>query len=253
MCTGVDEAITGRAWLPGVQAWLSQEFGLTDLLAGDPEDEIIEFSYSTDAWDQAYTQEDTFRHIPDIAKNLKAIYDAYPTATFDIIGHSLGGAVALYFVTTADAAYKNRTNSIVTVDSPIAGIDHAEFLRLVVEALFDCPSLEQGEALATQLEPGTLVPTLISKVTAADWGKPHIATITNTNDLLVSPSSATLEGPSVFCMPMGATLALDPIKATLEKALTIQTHQIILQELPLWFRNIVKVAHIDRLASSPCF
>ena len=250
MCTSTDAITLDHPWMPGLRVWLSQEFGLNDLPTGAPDDQIILFSYSPDGWDANYEQNDTFRFIPDVAQNLKAIYDAYPTAIFDIIGHSLGGAVALYFVTTADEPYKARTNSIITVDSPIAGIERAGLLRLGAE-LFGCATNEQAEALVAQLEPGRLIPTLISQVTGPEWGSPHIATATNTNDLVVPAASATLEGPSVFCMPMGASWVLDPLE-TAGESRPLLGHRIILQELPQWFRNIVKVAYIGRLAQAPC-
>ncbi len=241
MCSTTIDYFTGE-WMPGLKRWLSVEFDLEDRRQGDPDDQVIEFSYSSAGWKTIYSEEDTFGHIPDVAKNLEEIFETYPSATFDIMGHSLGGAVALYFVATADDSYRVRTNSVITVDSPVNGIQRAEFLRLAVGLRPGCPDIPQVEGLAAQLEPGSLVPSVISRVTKADWSGPTIITVTNTADLVVPVSSATLEGPSVYCRPVDENHALNPPAA----------HNVIVKELPRWFRNLVGEAYAGRLGSRSC-
>ena len=142
MCTSTGDYTDEDNWMPGLKIWLSEAFRIEDEVLGHPDDQIIEFSYSPRGWKEVYHPDDTFRLIPDdIVQNLKAIYDAYPTASFDIIAHSLGGAVALYFLATpiTDNSYRTRTNSVITVDSPINGIDPGGLARRILSGAPICP------------------------------------------------------------------------------------------------------------------
>ena len=243
MCTSTGDYTDEDSWMPGLKRWLAEEFALQDFVLRHPDDQIIEFSYSPRGWTEVYSPDDTFRLIPDdIVQNLKAVYDAYPTASFDIIAHSLGGAVALYFLATpiTDSSYKTRTNSVVTVDSPINGIDPGELNRRIVAGWPGCPDRVQIEILTSQLEPGRLVPNIISRVTEPGWESPRIATVTNMNDLIVPTESATFSGPSVYCTAVGAG-GFGP-----------STHSIILKELQLWFQDVIKAARAGGLFAKSC-
>jgi hypothetical protein len=57
----------------------------------------------------------------------------------------------------------------------------------------------------------------------------NLATVTNTADTVVLPGSATLDGPSVFCMRIDWNFGIYPGLA----------HSIILLEYPVWFSNLV--------------
>ena len=249
MCTRTEDYADKNSWMWGLKSWLAEEFKLRDLASGHPDDQIIEFSYSTLNWKSAYLKGETFRLIPDITQNLKAIYDAYPTSSFDIIAHSLGGAVALYFLATpiTDSSYKTRTNSVITVDSPINGVDPGGLERSILGGAPVCPNRVQIEVLTAQLEPGRLVPNIISRVTEPGWQSPRIATVTNMNDIIVPPESATLSGPSVFCRAVGAGGFVSGLWGVISGG-----HSIILQELQLWFQDVTKAAHAGDLRAVPC-
>jgi pimeloyl-ACP methyl ester carboxylesterase len=52
---------------------------------------------------------------------IQAVLATDPTATFDLVGHSMGGLVASYWLVTHDDL-KNRIHSVVTFDSPLRGL-----------------------------------------------------------------------------------------------------------------------------------
>lgn len=228
------EKIRQDYWTVGFRTWLKSELGYHD-------DEIINFSYSPDGWQASYSEGHTLSHIPDVAKNLKSIYDAYPNATFDIIGHSLGGVVALYFATTTHEVYTDRTNSIVTVDSPVRGRNIQQVPDAGWVSLGSCATIEQASTLASQLSPTGLVATTISHVLLPDWKGPAVATVTNELDPIVPPASALLVGSFVYCRAEPGRLS------EFWKA-----HSYILDTLPSWFKVLIRDAHSGKLVSRRC-
>ena len=68
---------------------------MTDLPTGHPDDQVIELGYSDAGWQEAYAPGDTLQSIGDSSERLADIYAAYPESEFYVIGHSLGGVVAL--------------------------------------------------------------------------------------------------------------------------------------------------------------
>ena len=89
----------------------------------------------------------------------------------------------------------------------------------------------------------------IRRIVEGSWRGMTVATVTNTHDKIVPPSNAVLEGPSVHCWSSGASAVLDPARYAEE---LLAGHQIILTELPQWFRIIVKAAHLGVLREEPC-
>ncbi len=69
-----------------------------------------------------YSESATCGGIESARKELDRIIKAYPSETkFDIITHSMGGFVALYWVAKASDAEVDRVRSIVALDSPLLG------------------------------------------------------------------------------------------------------------------------------------
>lgn len=63
-----------------------------------------------------YSKGDTCAGIEGALQNLDKIFSQYPDAEFDIVGHSLGGYVALYFLAHASDSQVSRIHSVVSVD-----------------------------------------------------------------------------------------------------------------------------------------
>lgn len=95
---------------------------------------IEAFSYDPTA--PTYASSQTRQPLADSARALDAELlrwqHEFPGASFDLIGHSLGGAVAVYWASAiATPARLGAIHSIITLDSPLAGIPHS-----VADALF---------------------------------------------------------------------------------------------------------------------
>ncbi|MCH7788359.1 MAG: hypothetical protein IH940_02850 [Acidobacteria bacterium] len=191
MCTDSDDYVDG-GWMDGLKTWLTQEFGYRDLPLGDPSDQIIEFSYSPEGWNSPYTKEDTLRSITDAITNLMEIYgQAYPDATFDIIAHSLGGVVALDAMVRSPFL-RERTNSIITVNSPIRGLSDRQTLLGAVMGELGCGG-NVADLVAEEFRVwGDLIvdgPT-ISRIASDSWEDLVVVNIANMSDLIVPPDIA---------------------------------------------------------------
>jgi pimeloyl-ACP methyl ester carboxylesterase len=97
-------------------------------------DDVIFFSYNCGAaspnsghpkWTPAnYVYTDTFQALDTSARELECLISAYRNATdrpvhFDLVGHSLGGAVAFRYLKNGGGGIHH----LVTLDSPVNGID----------------------------------------------------------------------------------------------------------------------------------
>lgn len=146
----------------------------------------IDFSYRYPA---RYTAGDTYNALPSQAvqslrRTIAARFAACSEAQFDLIGHSLGGVVALRYLSLYGSTPQGRhVRHVITLDSPVNGTSHA---RLVMAAavlgqtrLVGSPTglylAAQGRnsgtrasniALVRRLAPTTTVTTLAS---ADDW------------------------------------------------------------------------------------
>ncbi len=119
------------------------------------------------------------------ASNFYSILDAYPDSTFDIIGHSLGGLLALYWAGMAERYrpwYPERVHSIVTLDSPVGGMPDLRYLLPLADVPFDV------ETLTEELRPGSYVVAAAARAPSAI----DVVTLGNTNQLVVPQNVLTL-------------------------------------------------------------
>jgi hypothetical protein len=114
---------------------------------------------------------------------------AYPNATFDFIGHSLGGAVAVYWAASVASPDELRAiHSIITLDSPLGG-----YPRSYADNFF----VPFFGAVAQSLLAGTSTVSAIARV-ANHWRAgpgtlaSPIVTITNVRDLAIPFFLATI-------------------------------------------------------------
>lgn len=113
----------------------------------------------------------------------------YPAATFDLIGHSLGGAVATYWAASvATPAELQAVHSIITLDSPLGG-----YPRNVADRLF----LPFFSPVANDLLEGSPIASAIAGAPGRWSDGPGtlaspIVTITNIRDYVVPFPWATI-------------------------------------------------------------
>ncbi|HEY7126350.1 MAG TPA: lipase family protein [Ktedonobacterales bacterium] len=157
------------------------------------------FSYAGDS--PTYTSSQTRQPLADSARELDAQLQRwqrqFPHASFDLIGHSLGGAVAVYWAAAIATPERLRAiHSIITLDSPLGGIPHS-----IADALF-APFFGP---VAQDLLAGSPAIALMAHasgrwLTNTDAISSPIFTISNVRDLVV---------PFLWASLPGATLSID--------------------------------------------
>jgi pimeloyl-ACP methyl ester carboxylesterase len=160
------------------------------------------FSYAGDL--PTYENSQTSQPLPVSARALDTQFrrwqHAYPDATFDLIGHSLGGAVASYWAASiASPAELRAIHTIITLDSPLDGYprNYADtfflpfFGPVASDLLAGSPEVQAIKTAPTRwLEgPDTLANPLV--------------TITNIRDLAVPFFLATIPGAVLFADDYG--------------------------------------------------
>ncbi len=154
---------------------------------------IVAFSYAGDT--PTYTSDQTRQPLAISAAALDAQFrrwqSAYPGATFDLIGHSLGGAVAAYWAASvATPAELHAIHTIITLDSPLDG-----YPRTYADNFF----LPFFGAVANNLLAGSPAVTAMQAVPQHWINGPGtlanpLVTITNIRDLVVPFFVATIPG-----------------------------------------------------------
>jgi pimeloyl-ACP methyl ester carboxylesterase len=140
---------------------------------------------------------------------------AYPNATFDLIGHSLGGAVAVYWAASVATPDERRAvHSIITLDSPLGGYPRSyadnfflPFFGPVAQALLAGSPTVRAIAGAPdywRTGPGTLASPIVTISNVRDLAVPFfVATISGA--VLVAddygPDSSSLNHGSVLTAP----------------------------------------------------
>lgn len=140
-----------------------------------------------------YSVGDTHRSVAESAQaletQLRPISQRDHAATFDLIGHSLGGVVAADWAVTAGRLMPNpllrRVNSIITFDSPLRGIP-ALYGNTLAAQIF-------GGAVLYSLRPDSPAIRHILSRSGAWWrSQGHLHTIANRADKIVPASEAVL-------------------------------------------------------------
>ncbi len=195
-------------WTNTVSNVLADSYGMVDLPAGHPDDQVIEFGYSQDGWDQMYLPQDTLRGVGQSSRGLVDIYAMYPDSEFFIVGHSLGGVVALDGLarySDDDNALAARTEGVITVSSPVQGLNDttAGVAGAAIEILV-CRQLPQGGEPAPVWADMKRSGDSISLIHDANWSPVRVVNFANAMDRVVAPEIAVLESHfEVSCYDAG--------------------------------------------------
>jgi len=199
VCSSTAEVPGSGHWVGNAKRVLADEFGFRDMPTGHPQDEIIEFGYSEDGWASAYEPPDTLGPIDEASASLRDLYLNYPGSRFYLLGHSLGGVVALDSLTRhgnpANGMIDN-TGGVLTVSSPVTGLAQAN-IQIAGAAI---ELLACGQALSSDLSPiwNDLAEdsAAITSIHERNWSDVRIVNIGNFKDRVVSVRTAVM--PTLF-------------------------------------------------------
>jgi pimeloyl-ACP methyl ester carboxylesterase len=195
---------------------------------------IEAFSYAGDA--PTYTSAQTRQPLAVSAAALDQQFrhwrGEYPNATFDLIGHSLGGAVAVYWAARVATPDEQRAiHSIITLDSPLGGYPRSyadnfflPFFGPVAQGLLaGSPGVAAiaGAPDYWRAGPGTLASPIV--------------TITNVRDLVAPFFLATIPGAVLVADDYGSdNSSLNHGSVLASPAALAQIAQVLAQEgMPL--------------------
>ncbi len=190
---------------------LTTDYGLNDLPTGDPGDQVVEFGYSPTGWDDEYEPSDTLDSVATSSAALRDIYAAYPNSEFFIIGHSLGGIVALDALARDAESLFTNTGGVITVSSPVQGLRDltAGTAGAAIEILAcrQVPQVDGSSKVWGDLARSGDAITLIKE---QDWSQLRVVNFGNEKDLVVDADTAML--PSHFevsCYDVGTERFLE--------------------------------------------
>lgn len=137
---------------------------------------------------------------------LQSYHARYPYTTFEIIGHSLGGLVALYALGNDGGAFVRRLgpaalDKVLLADSPLNGIGDPHRLAVIADllggfgALHSCSGQRFGADLVLRmLQMGRQAPRLQERWVAAVHGAGgEVLDVTNRDDRLIPESLAIID------------------------------------------------------------
>lgn len=210
-----------------VDNWRDLVSGLSDLYRG-----VVYFSY--DRYSESYTPEDTYRSILTHHRQLlndlieSCVQQGY--SSFDLIGHSLGGVVALEYAKFHGFDHTPaRVRHVVALDSPVNGGEQIYKLGYLPSSLDDVVvnvltrlfgrivlSTQPGdqtsfaEIAAMHTSPNTVLQNQQLIIPLLRRGI-RVSTFTNDEDLAVLISDAMISGAFGRSFPLGYSLVrLDP-------------------------------------------
>ena len=186
-------------WVEKLKKNIKENHNYIDKTSGEINDQIIDFSYSKSDWKNNYLPQDTLNSVNTPINNLEKIYENYPSSEFYIVGHSLGGVIALAGVAMSEKI-SNQTKSIITISSPIKGIkntDENTGLRRLIE-LFACSSSEdKNNNIWDDLDYDSEI---IKSISEYNSEKTRVYNIVNKYDLVVNSKIAKIEEKfEAFC------------------------------------------------------
>ena len=157
--------------------------------------DVLEFSYDgtygAGPGRKATYADGTPTQDPDTsASALQHLIDAYPNDEFDLVGYSMGGFIATYWVAArATPADLRRIHSVVTVDSPLKG--HALLAPWEQWVVDTVPAAGALGRLPVVLGRESDAVRLVGSETTR---KANVVTVRSRHDKVVSDDSATLDG-----------------------------------------------------------
>lgn len=200
VCSSSVQFTDDSSWTQNVKRDLEAKFGFEDLTTGDPDDQVIEFSYSPEqAWSAEYEASDTLRPIAESSAKLLDIYDAYPDSDFFIVAHSLGGIVALNALANSIAENDDlhvRTLGLATVSSPVRGItqDAANLAAFTIE-LLACRDVSGVTSLGEVWDDLLTEGDSIQRIHSANWESMRVINFANRRDRVTDWETAHLTPP----------------------------------------------------------
>ena len=210
-CSSTEYLEDRSHWANTVKRELASEYGFIDMPTGDPADQVIEFSYSDEGWDAPYAPSDTLKAIEDSSDGLARIYAAYPDSEFYIIGHSLGGVVALDALARSiesDGDLVDRTLGVATVSSPVRGLtDSTSAVAAFTIELLVCRDIsgiaDNGEVW-DDLVSGSET---MTRIHTADWDSLPVYNFANKRDRVTNWEIAYLGQPfRSYCFDLSSGL-----------------------------------------------
>lgn len=164
-------------------------------------DDLILFDYRDStplaSTTEAYARADTLISIDGVngsAYYLREMINslAGPGEEFDIVAHGQGGVVSLYAALDrsgqAGQAVAGKNHSILTIDSPVQGIELDRFLG---SGLFDCAASNDDSIQDMFLLDGVIQPIVDRNWAATE--NPYVINVANTADIAIA-SGASLDG-----------------------------------------------------------
>lgn len=148
---------------------------------------------------QKYGPEDTGQSITWSLKKLEEMVEQFslvhPEAKYILIGHSLGGRIALDFVNTTTPVNRGKIKGIITLNSPLVGA--ADVFPTLLKRIFNQSTTVWGSTAVSQLIwECSYTRDLTSKrremIKNLQKDGIHIATFASERDLLVSPISSCI-------------------------------------------------------------
>lgn len=190
-----------------VLAGLTSQTGhlpLDPAVLGYDEDEYSQFSYTgvgDDGQPRAYSPQDTWQRVHDAAlalrDQLRAQWAANPGQAVDLVGHSLGGLVAMYYLLVLHDPYDPTLppiGKVATLASPLEGADAAAVMQAlqddpIAHALLELvaatqPGLDDDAPVLTDLAPGSDVTQALRDAWARHLADPYAGPLANGTDVL---------------------------------------------------------------------
>lgn len=156
----------------------------------------VYYSYNpahADYYSVTDTRQSVARSASALEQELRQVWQRDPQATFDLVGHSLGGVVAVSWAVSDGREYGldpargllPRVHSLVTFDSPVKGVQVGS-LGAVVAQVFTGPVWYSLQPDSETIKEITFFP--------SSWWRSvgHLHTIANRSDLIVPPKESTL-------------------------------------------------------------
>ena len=164
-------------------------------------DHIFFFSYSRYK-PESYTEQDTRQsiwsnHVPLLFDFLQSCKQKFVIKSFDLVGHSMGGVVAMQYIKTYAFGESTRewVKHVITLHSPINGTTRVNLKRLGLAALTDPAALDMiniYNSRANHIKLNQRAVEILSSNSIPANHRVNIFSIANSKDLAVAVSDAEI-------------------------------------------------------------